>query len=241
MSVLTRPFAVLAGLIVLVAACGDASVVEGDGVIVEVTRDLDAAHRLEIDADLDVRVVFKQGAPTLIVLTTDANLADLVRTTVEDGTLRVETESPVAPTGGQLLIVLATLDHLEVTQGHVEVTGEIEPAELRIEASGSASVSVVDLRSFLSPVGTLRASARDRATIDAGGLAVATSSAGPSSPRRTRAGEPVTSTTPRPCSRWRQPGRAATASPARRSRRQPCQRGRSRRIGSCSMAVRFRR
>ncbi len=90
MPVLTRPLAALAGLIVLVAACGEASVVEGDGRIVEVRRDLQAAQRLEIDADLDVRIVFKQGAPTLVVLTTDANLTDLVRTTIEAGTLRVE-------------------------------------------------------------------------------------------------------------------------------------------------------
>lgn len=134
--------------------------IPGSGKVITETRDVSAFTSVEllVPVNLDIR----HGDTTSLELAIDDNLMSLVKTTVTEGTLKIEPEKNVTPSSGcRITIVAPTISALEVAgastvtletlsgpaaklsiAGASELTGGVDAESLECEIAGAGKLNL---------------------------------------------------------------------------------------------------
>jgi hypothetical protein len=135
-------FALLAAAAVAPSAAPAAGGIAGNGEPVTVRREVPAFERVDLRGPIDARI--RIGPARAVSLTIDSNLEAHVRTRVEDGTLRVDTDEPIAPRKTARLEVTVPSLRAVSARGSGDVAiegGEGGEGDLRLEVRGSGDLS----------------------------------------------------------------------------------------------------
>jgi Putative auto-transporter adhesin, head GIN domain len=111
---------------------------EGSGNKVTQSREVPAFDAVRLKGSLDAKIVV--GPQRAVSVTIDDNLQELVTTTVEDGTLVIETKHISYHGVGRVEISVPTMKALDLT-GSGDVTIDGGSGDLRLRLSGSGDIT----------------------------------------------------------------------------------------------------
>lgn len=168
------------GLLTLLGACDGVVSERGNGNIESQKRSLESFREIHLEGNYQVSL--RNGSPSQVVIVTDDNLLDFIRTEVEEGILRVDNlEKIYSKEGIKLYITYQQLEALESSKASVikseesirgdrfslKVTGaglvelELELEEFNLDLPGAGLVklwgSAKDVHLDLAGVGNLEA------------------------------------------------------------------------------------
>lgn len=121
--------------------CSGDSELEGNGVVTTETRTVEQFVRIENRGSYDVRIT--PGAAFGLTVSIDENLLPMVRTSVENGTLILDSTEPIDPSGDGASVVVTLPDLQEVLlsgTGDVDVTTFAHPNPLRLQVTGDGDL-----------------------------------------------------------------------------------------------------
>lgn len=121
--------------------CNGEDALEGNGVARSETRSVEQFVRIENKSSYDVRVA--PGAAFGLTVNIDENLLPMVRTSVIDGTLLLESSEPIDPEvdGPSVTVTLPILESVRVSgSGDVDIVSFAHPAPVRLEVTGSGDL-----------------------------------------------------------------------------------------------------
>jgi hypothetical protein len=162
-----RPIACV--LFVPLAACWWGDGIDGDGRIVEVEKQVEAFHAVELSDGLPAEIV---PGPERVVLRLDSNLVELVRVDVESGVLRIEARDPhmgFNPTDGAVIEISSpTIDAITLSDG-ATARATTNAASISIELHDGAEI---ELTAEAATAVSLAAKDGSTATLEGEGAAV---------------------------------------------------------------------
>ncbi len=125
-------------LLALLVGCAEPVI--GDGRLVEDARALSGFTSVETYG-VNVRVAL--GAADDVVINTDSNVQPYVRTTVEDGVLRIEADGDLYPSTLTALVVVESLDSVGNYDGADMWVSGIDSDTLSVQASGNGNTELL--------------------------------------------------------------------------------------------------
>ncbi len=135
-------FSLFVGMSSLFAGCRMIGGTSGDGNVLKETRIVGSFNSIEVSGAFDV--VIKQGATEEVTVETDHNILPLVKTTVEGGTLKVDTRKPINHT--TVLKVYVTVKDLKMIDisgaVNIHTDGVLTVPELSIDGSGASDAKM---------------------------------------------------------------------------------------------------
>lgn len=117
--------------------------VEGNGKVVEETRDLGDFDKISVTRGMNVHI--SQGATQKVVIKADENLLDVIETTVSDGTLKVSCNRGIRKAeSNKVLVTVPNLDLLKTTAGsNVFAEDTLNLKALEIKSTAGSNVKLI--------------------------------------------------------------------------------------------------
>ncbi len=115
--------------------------VHGSGNVVSEKRDLSGFKSVDVGGVFQVEIFAQKEFS--VEVESDDNILPLISTSVDDGTLRIETERRVSPTGPiRIRISAPDIDNLEVSGAANVTASDLKNSNLKVEKSGASKVTV---------------------------------------------------------------------------------------------------
>ena len=162
---LRRPLAILLvfllGIITVSCQFSDATVVRGDGSVTTATIHPSSFHAIDLQGVYNVYL--SHGSRPSVIIETDGNLQELIKTKVDDHTLKIFTERDVMlrPTRLDVHITYTELENIQVGGAcRIGATESIRTGNFSIEVNGAADIdldiSVRTMQTKISGAGNIK-------------------------------------------------------------------------------------
>ena len=127
------------------------SSIRGEGTITKQTRDVGVFTKLNLQSSVDVEIT--QGATSSLIIETYPNIAELIETVVEDGTLKIREKKNSGIFSDfnsneriKIYIVNPSFNEIKVSgSGNLEAKNKLTATDLKISVTGSGDAKFEDL------------------------------------------------------------------------------------------------
>jgi len=128
---------------VILGSCIFTGSVEGNGKVLEETRDLGNFNKISVTRGMNVYI--SQGSNQKVVVKADENLLDVIETTVSDGTLKVSCNRGIRKAeSNKVLITIPNLDLVKTTAGsNVFAEDTLNFKVLEIKSTAGSNVKLI--------------------------------------------------------------------------------------------------
>jgi hypothetical protein len=128
---------------VILGSCIFTGSIEGNGKVVEETRDLGDFDKISVTRGMNVYI--SQGSNQKVVVKADENLLDVIETSVSDGTLKVSCNRAIRKAeSNKVLVTVPNIDLLRTTAGsNVFAEDTLNLKTLEIKSTAGSNIKLV--------------------------------------------------------------------------------------------------
>ncbi len=128
---------------VILSSCIFTGSIEGNGKVVEETRDLGDFDKISVTRGMNVYI--SQGGSQKVVVKADENLLDVIETSVSDGILKVSCNRGIRKAGSnKVLVTVPNIDLLKTTAGsNVFADDTLHLKTLEIKSTAGSNVKLL--------------------------------------------------------------------------------------------------
>ena len=124
--------------------------ITGEGKVMEQTREVGAFTKISLECSADVEIM--QGAASKVTIETYPNIADLIETYVENGTLRIRQKKvdwkhwSWSVNKLKLWITNPTFEKISISgSGNIVSSGKLSASDIDVSVTGSGDMKIADL------------------------------------------------------------------------------------------------